>query len=113
MEPGGGTHRWEMHAAHREAVASRAARRQASRPLNPLEPELRPLEADRRSTTTVGDSETLEREKEREEREMDSERGVGYHSSHEDKRGDRDRDATRSGNSTRCAGRKCFWHLGT
>ena len=42
---------------------------------------------------------------------MDSERGVGCHSSHEDKRGDRDRDATRTGNSTRCAGRKCFWHL--
>ena len=31
---------------------------------------------------------------------MDSERGVGCRSSHEDKRGDRDRDATRSGNST-------------
>jgi hypothetical protein len=80
--------------------------------LNPLEPELRPLEADRHSTTTVGDSETLEREKEREEREereMDSERGVGCRSSHGDKRGDRDRDATRTGNSTRRAGRKGFW----
>ena len=40
---------------------------------------------------------------------MDSERGVGCRSSHGDKRGDRDRDATRTGNSTRRAGRKGFW----
>ena len=40
---------------------------------------------------------------------MDSERGVGCRSSHGDKRGDRDQDATRTGNSTRRAGRKGFW----